>query len=530
LSKSCSEYYKIQWCSFFAYNCNKIFTMKTIRYLNLVSSIFLLVLYSCSMSEEEPGVESVISIFLDSDVTTIELGSTAYFGVKTNLMSNITSNSVIYVNDAPITGKNFTPSSVGSYKIRAEYKNLKSNELTLTVVPAVATSVVLSSSIANFDLGSTVSFTIRTNLMDIVTPNSVIYVNDVPITGENFTPSSVGSYKVRAEYKNLKSNELILTVVASLVSVEVTSDVTTTEAGNLVRFTSKATFNDGKVIDSTEDCIFYVNGSAIDGNIVFLTHIGDNKIKASVNLVVSPEINVQVTSIPLPLNFTKKAIIEDYTGAWCGWCTRVIKAIELVKEQSEKILSVGVHINDSMKNEFSNALKSSFDVNSLPTAYLNRDVRWNTPEPHYISQATNYAQGTASLGLSINSFLSDDDNLHVVVRTGFSNAAVGTKLVVFILEDGIVENQANYTSYYNGVNPLVNFEHDNVLRWSLTNVLGDVIDASAGLRLISYRIDLKGKKITDTSKVKILAMFVDSNGKKVLNAQWSNINENKSFD
>ena len=44
-----------------------------------------------------------------------------------------------------------------------------------------------------------------------------------------------------------------------------------------------------------------------------------------------------------------------------------------------------------------------------------------------------------------------------------------------MLEDGLIYDQRNFTSYYGGADPIRDFVHDDVLRRSLTDVFGDDI-------------------------------------------------------
>ena len=46
---------------------------------------------------------------------------------------------------------------------------------------------------------------------------------------------------------------------------------------------------------------------------------------------------------PISGYFKKRVLIEDYTGTWCGNCTRVSYAIEQVKAQNDKVVTVAIH-------------------------------------------------------------------------------------------------------------------------------------------------------------------------------------------
>ena len=209
------------------------------------------------------------------------------------------------------------------------------------------------------------------------------------------------------------------------------------------------------------------------------------------------------------INFaTRELIIEDYTGTWCGWCPRVSQAIDLVEDQSDKVFAIAAHIGDGMENNFATSLKDAFGVTGYPTAWVNRVSEWTYPEPNNVAQAVNQAQGTTDSGLAVNSLLSGN-NISIVVSTGFAQAASGTKLVVFILEDEIVASQTNYTSYYGGGSTLPNFVHNHVLRHSLTNVMGDAISTGVGVDHTSYSLTVPSTvaKSSDSNKARRIHVF-----------------------
>ncbi len=181
------------------------------------------------------------------------------------------------------------------------------------------------------------------------------------------------------------------------------------------------------------------------------------------------------------------------------------------------------------KNAYSSALKNAFDVTGYPTAYVNRAAEWGYPEPSNVAQAVNAAQGSTNVGLAVGASL-DGNTMNVLVSTGFAESVSGTKLVVFVLEDGILANQANYTSYFGGGSNLSNFEHNHVLRYAATDVLGDNITNSTGLEHLSFAINLSSNGVANVENTGVLALLVDASGKVVLNAQYTKVNQSTSFD
>ena len=406
------------------------------------------------------------------------------------------------------------------------------NPVTPTPTPT-ATAITLTSDKSSFDEGETVSFTVKTDLNEDVTSQATIKVNGTDISGSTYTPSTHGTYTVKATYSTFTSNEVSLTVnevvVATITDITITTDRTALAIGEVATFTVMANLSDGSIEDKTNESQFIVNNATISGNNYLANAVEEITVKATYTSHTSNELSIQISDVATPSTFTKKAIIEDYTGTWCGWCPRVSYAISLVEAETDKVFSVGAHVGDAMQNSFSLALRDAFNITGYPTAYVNREAEWAYPEPNNVGQATGAASGTTNLGLAVGSVL-DGNTMNVIVSTGFAENVSGTKLVVYVLENGILANQENYTSYYGGGSILVNFEHNHVLRYSATNVLGDAIATSAGVTHLSYTIDLSANGIADVNNAAVLAILVDDTGKKVLNAQYSKVNESQTFD
>ena len=409
--------------------------------------------------------------------------------------------------------------------------------------PPVTTVTSISLTVDNSTCltGDTVFFQVQTNLGTTVTSDASFTVNGSNNSGFTYTPTSSGVYTVQATYNSIVSNDLLLTVnePPTITSITMSTDPLNQQLqiGGVASFTVIANYSDGSTQDKTNECSLIINDGVVNGSSFLAESVGSFNIKASLTPQISNEIIIQVSNVDAPSVFTKKAIIEDYTGTWCGWCPRVSYGISLVEEQTDKVFSVGAHIGDFMENSYSNSLKDAFGVTGYPTAYVNRSAVWAYPEPNNVAQAVNQATGVANVGLSVGSIL-DGSTIKLLVSTGFNENVSGTKLVIFILEDGIIASQSNYTSYYGGGSNLNNFEHNHVLRYSITDVLGDNIDTSIGVKHLPFSVNLAANNFTTPtddnpnpySNAAVLAFLVDDSGKVVLNAQFSKVNESMLFD
>lgn len=233
--------------------------------------------------------------------------------------------------------------------------------------------------------------------------------------------------------------------------------------------------------------------------------------------------------------FKKRVLVEDFTGTWCGNCTRVAYGLEQLLEQSDKVVPVAVHNGDDpFSYEGIEPLRAQIYPETgdfpLPTARLNRTIFWKFPVDINIQQAKNLTSSNCGLGLAIKSSI-QNGKLNVDVNLKFAQDYSNLKLVVYIMEDGLTYNQVNYTSFYNNQNPVINFVHNHVLRSVLTNILGDQINqnTNAGIVLTKqFSINLPSN-IANSTKISIAAFVLDSKNTSI-NARDAKINEDQDFE
>jgi thiol-disulfide isomerase/thioredoxin len=305
-------------------------------------------------------------------------------------------------------------------------------------------------------------------------------------------------------------------------SISITSDKSTLEVGETVTFTVV----DSEDVNITSQSVILIDGNSISGSTFVPLQAKTYEATSSYESLVSNKIDITAT---LPSSFSKKAVVEDFTGTWCGWCPRLSYAASLVEEQTDKVFVVGVHNRDQMANIFSSTLEQEYIITGFPTAYIDRANKWQGNQPNNIEQVLNVAEGTVNVGLAIESSL-EGSVLEFKVYQGFLENMTDVKLVVFVLEDGILANQSNNTSYYEGARPIVDFEHNGVLRYAATNVMGDPTTSTKGVHEKSYSVDLSSYDVLVPENTGVLAMLVDDSGRVLYNAQYVIAGQNQDFD
>jgi hypothetical protein len=384
-------------------------------------------------------------------------------------------------------------------------------------------------------VNETVSFTAKDQDNNDVTADAIFYVNDSAIIGNTFTSSSTGTFVIKAEYSGKTSATISVTFNTApvpLTSITVTSNVTTLDAGG--NFSLTSTGNNG--LNLTGNSKFFVNGIQTTGSIYTTTTGGVLNVYATYltntgETLTSP--TIQITVNPTIL-FNKRVLIEDFTGTWCQFCPRVSYAIELVNAQTSDATIAAIHRGSDPYNfTGATALENQINLSGYPTAMLNRTTEWNYPETATtsINQAVNLTSGVnPKLGVAMETTTSGNTST-INVKVKFGKSFSNLKLVVYALEDNLIYNQTNSTSYYGGANPIIGFEHDHVLRAVLSSsILGESITGSTNYNdefSKSFTYTIPGN--VNTSNVRFVAFVIDSSN-KALNSREAGPNETQSFE
>ncbi len=241
--------------------------------------------------------------------------------------------------------------------------------------------------------------------------------------------------------------------------------------GGTATFTVKTNNGD----DVTADSDFFVDNTAIDGNTFQPTATGTFNVTAKYADLTSAAFSLSVVGDGQL--FAKRVLVEDYTGTWCGNCPKVAQAIDELKAQTDKIVAVAVHkANGSQGDPYdfaANILDPPAISQGLPQARLNRNTLWPFVNAPDMDLALSLTGNDATIGLKINSDVSGGNlNVTVDLKFGVDHSGENLKLVVYVMENGLINNQVNYTTYYGGADPIVDFEFNHVLRASLTDLSG----------------------------------------------------------
>lgn len=258
-------------------------------------------------------------------------------------------------------------------------------------------------------------------------------------------------------------------------------------------------------VDVTDQATFFVNDEPIEGSVFVSSEVGVFEAYATYDdngteVVTTPE----SFEVIIP---KRKVVVEDYTGTWCGFCPAVLGSMEEVYGMiPDDLALVAIHITansnpDPLHFDDVDILMDEFNVNALPQGRIDRSQVWFAP--YDIDVILDTAGQNTTSAMSLNSQIDGDQLITEVTLITEGGTNQGDKLVVYLLEDGILYDQTNYfnsdstSPFYQMGDPMVDFEHNHTLRKSLTSVLGDPIPVTGALE--EYRVTFNTSLPTSTT-------------------------------
>lgn len=252
--------------------------------------------------------------------------------------------------------------------------------------------------------------------------------------------------------------------------------------------------------------------------------------------------------------FVSRALYEDFTGAWCGYCPRIAYKFDLMESNNPRFFFVGNHNGDAFTTTWQSPLEKEFKISAFPTATKMRDWDASSKSIKFkdngkidnlsdTSQASDYLQTNDSLGLSITNANISGNTVSGKVKVGFGYTYTDSlKIVIELVETKLILSQSNYYNtspvgnpYYGLGSHIDNFEHHNVLRKVYTATFGDVIPANMTKQgkqyTKSFSFDATGYNL---SNCKIVAFVVgtknNTKNKGIVNVQWANAGTNVAYE
>ena len=178
----------------------------------------------------------------------------------------------------------------------------------------------------------------------------------------------------------------------------------------------------------------------------------------------------------LPESFTKKVLIEEFTGEWCPACATAFPRIQTVLDENPNtVFAAALHISDPFSSSENSEIKSTFGISSFPGAMVDRfSFGTNTPRVSVSTSRLREKSETrltekVDVGIKLETEILENDKATVKVSIGQNKIISGEmRLTVYLLEDEVAEvNQQG--------NAPADFKHHAVVREILSETKGTPI-------------------------------------------------------
>jgi hypothetical protein len=194
--------------------------------------------------------------------------------------------------------------------------------------------------------------------------------------------------------------------------------------------------------------------------------------------------------------YPRRFLVEDHSGAWCGWCPRGIFAADnLLAEFQDNFIPVVLHNGDSMATTLQSTIANAMGIQGYPTGIINRVAQNFNGGSELLIDPDNWAAAivqnfpqTSPVNVEVTYNLDKQSmKLTATVKATF-DADVSGQLAfnLYVMEDdmtgtGTGWDQHNYLTglagyennpFYNLPSTVTNFKHENVMHTMLGGAFG----------------------------------------------------------
>lgn len=200
--------------------------------------------------------------------------------------------------------------------------------------------------------------------------------------------------------------------------------------------------------------------------------------------------------------FTRKVLIEQFTGAACGWCPSGAERIATAVSGNSNIVWIKYHAGfgtDFLSNDIADAMTIFYGSNLFAPAVMFDRTHLSSSNPApvmsvgQVSEIRQYIAAAKSVATTCKVY-APDISYNPATRhlSGTASGRFGdnsyndsTRLIVFIIEDSIIGQQSDYV---NGNQ--ANYAHMGTVREALTDMWGIPVTVDAeNDNSFSYTID-----------------------------------------
>lgn len=241
----------------------------------------------------------------------------------------------------------------------------------------------------------------------------------------------------------------------------------------------------------------------------------------------------------------RRAVAEEGTGMWCGYCPRDIVAMRQMREKyPDDFIGIAVHYDDVLGTAVADYC-NKLHFPSFPSAYVNRTTLCGDPMPEDSKGQFSCAEGleksfrdatrdAAPADVALTWTILPNGKLGIVADAHFAISAYGSdyRFTAVAVEDDVSNSTYYQTNYYSGsAKPLGGFEledktikpftFDEVARAALLPFDGAEGDIPAHVeagRHYAVTKELKAPKYDNLANLRVVLMLLDARSGEVVNA------------
>ncbi len=288
------------------------------------------------------------------------------------------------------------------------------------------------------------------------------------------------------------------------------------------------------------------------------------KVNGEENL--DPSANATGTVNILSVVPVHRAVMEEYTGTWCGYCVRGFAAMERLNSlYADDFIALAYHNKDPM------AITSSYPspIDGFPFSYIDRaigcDPYFGDPVANFGIEATwlNRCEELAPAAIEVKAEWADENSIDVTSSTTFIEVPSSEYTVAyFLVEDGMSGKSSKWrqNNYYagnaqgtadqfipemekfvNGDDPMRDLKFDDVVVMTSNTkgvpgslegiVMDETHDHTYRFENIDNALNQYGDPvIQDRSKLRAVVILIDTATGYIVNAAKTGYLENSSVD
>ena len=372
------------------------------------------VLFSCSSSDSDDGTVSAIELSVDKSKILADGQDAAIFKVVDNLGTDLTKQCTFTVNNEAYDGNSFTSTEKGTFRVKAQWQDLVSNLVSITVVDESDVQLFFVSDKQEIwaDGGDGVRLSVTDNLQRDLTAETVFYVNGERHASSFFTTKEEGQFLISAEYLGKR-------------------------VGEVLRINAKE--------------------------------------KAS---------------------YVFRILLDEYSGTWCVNCPPVMLRVdEMLEKYPDLLVPVSVHLNqsESSRDPFATGvgefIAQKLGVTGTPAVFLNRNIDWDASNETPLLNMKEEGDAEVNTGIGIDSRI-EGDELVVSAYIRTENARTMGCFVI-LTEDGLEAPQSGMDGVYIHNNVARAFAPEPVSGGLWNGVFGTDELYQAGMSVKEFRLPWK---------------------------------------